>query len=483
MMLLPLVLLLSLAGPAEASLLEVALSAAEWLEGTARCRGTSRGRACSWPMNSTDDAPANYPYLSTSLYYGSPGIAIFLAQAGDATSGEQQRRWQDLSRAALEDVRAGVPGAIASYGPNVGFYYGLAGLAFALRATSQSWPDAAAFAAAAAELERHIFTVAPFAESPTATLWNNTDVAHGAAGTGLALLWASRAGSEALRQGASRAGRWLLTRAEAAAGGLRWARGPDTDGEHAGAYYPTFCCGTAGVGYFLAELSLAADEPGLLEAARAAAGHVLAVASAPRPGTLLLPHGEQAPDNALYYLGWCHGPPGWARLFVKLWEVTGEEVWLQRLAQAAKAVELFVVSDLDMLFPRGARPWQNLGQCCGAAAAGSFLLQVATSDLPLPPAAKRSALLAARRIADAIAAEAAPAPKGFAFPSPEEHAAPNDRRWQAGWMQGAAGVGSFLLQLHAVESGSCRGARLPWPDEPWRPCRVAANLETEVLVV
>ena len=40
---------------------------------------------------------------------------------------------------------------------------------------------------------------------------------------------------------------------------------------------------------------------------------------------------------------------------------------------------------------------------------------------------------------------------------------------QAGWMQGSAGVASFLLHLHAVNGGLRGGARVPWPDEPWAP--------------
>ena len=30
----------------------------------------------------------------------------------------------------------------------------------------------------------------------------------------------------------------------------------------------------------------------------------------------------------LYYMGWCGGPPGWARLFVKLWSATNDSRYL-----------------------------------------------------------------------------------------------------------------------------------------------------------
>ena len=138
-------------------------------------------------------------------------------------------------------------------GANVGLYYGLAGLAFGLRTARRN----AALEVAASAIERHIVgQVRPFAPPDgAATLWwNNTDVAHGAAGTGLYFLWLSRRASlppqarQAAIEAAKRAGHWLLSRAESVGDdGLRWARGPDTDGEHAHAYYPTFCCGGAGV--------------------------------------------------------------------------------------------------------------------------------------------------------------------------------------------------------------------------------------------
>merc|ERR1740117_1833643 len=99
---------------------------------------------------------------------------------------------------------------------------------------------------------------------------------------------------------------------------------------------------------------------------------------------MILPHGEQKPDTDVYFLGWCGGAPGWARLFVKLWQATHEEIWLQSLVKAVKGIEVFVLPNLTMMLPVGKNGvWQNLGQCCGAAAAGNFLLEFAESDLPI----------------------------------------------------------------------------------------------------
>lgn len=449
-------------------------------------------------MNSTDAAPLNHPFLADSLYYGPLGVAIYLRQLGSVQPG-----WRVLAESALEAgcsyVTSGA--AVREFGSNAGFYYGLAGIAYGLRVASEGMINASRFSDAASRLETHVLSsVAPFSSNTTAVLWNNTDVAHGAAGTGLYLLWLSRRESlppqarQAALEGAVRAGRWLLSRAEPVGSddGLRWARGPDTDGEHAHAYFPTFCCGGAGVAYMLLALSQApgvvgsADAPSFFDAARRGAAHVVSLGSAlPTADGLLVPHEEEGDGLREFYLGWCGGPPGWARLLVSMHRATRDARWLAPLAAATRSLLALVLpTSLAMLYPpaaAGSPPWDNLGQCCGASAAGQFLLDVGESDaaeLPLDATLKRNATAAGLRIAEAIAARgvaAAPDGRGMAMPSPEEHAAPLDTRWQAGFMQGAAGVGSFLLHAHAVASGSTAGRRVPWPDEPWGGTPVAST--------
>ena len=39
-------------------------------------------------------------------------------------------------------------------------------------------------------------------------------------------------------------------------------------------------------------------------------------------GILLVKHGEQGVDRSIYYIGWCGGAAGWARLFISLFKVT-----------------------------------------------------------------------------------------------------------------------------------------------------------------
>lgn len=385
-------------------LLTHAVGAASWLRDDADCSAT----ACCWPMNLTDDAPKQHPYISATLYYGAPGIALFLAQAS-----EVQPQLRNLTEMALGSILEAMPQR--DFGPNVGLYYGLAGVAFGLRTAGEGLPREAEYIAAALQLERHISAVAPFAPGAS-VMWNNTDVAHGAAGAGLHLLAAAEHSppehAAQLREAALHAGEWLLQVAEQApGGGLRWYRGPDTDGTHNNAYFPTFCCGTAGIGYYLSVLARRQAEAfkaaALAAAAKQAAEHVLALAVA-EDGTLLVPHEEEGAGLHMYYMGWCGGAAGWSRLFVAMWEQTGEQRWLEAVEAAARSVMKLALPQLAMFIPTppGGMPWQNLGQCCGVASVGTFLLQLATTTLPVNATVKQQALAAAREFGDRLMGKA-----------------------------------------------------------------------------
>ena len=94
-----------------------------------------------------------------------------------------------------------------------------------------------------------------------------------------------------------------------------------------------------------------------------------------------------------HHLRRCGGPPGWARLFVALWRATSDQRFVDLLAASVRATARLVPPSLSMLYPLppGGTPWDNLGQCCGASAAGTFLLRAAASAVPLPDDVRREA--------------------------------------------------------------------------------------------
>jgi hypothetical protein len=136
--------------------------------------------------------------------------------------------------------------------------------------------------------------------------------------------------------------------------------------------YPNFSHGTAGVGYFLTRLYAATREPAFLEAARAGARYLDAVATRAGGGELVFHHEPGGGD--LFYLGWCHGPAGTARFYHALGQVTGEHVWEEKIRAGARALLLSGVPE-----QRTPGFWNNVSQCCGDAAVAA---QSATAQRP-----------------------------------------------------------------------------------------------------
>ena len=121
----PALLLLCCASAARVSLAAAAGHALQHLLDTSQS-----GR---WAMNSTDGAPAQYPYIADTVYYGSGGPAIAFVQA--AQSGCYDDTFSTRLRAAADEALAVAAGVNRSqFGANTGLYYGQAGIAYALRA-------------------------------------------------------------------------------------------------------------------------------------------------------------------------------------------------------------------------------------------------------------------------------------------------------------------------------------------------------------
>src|SRR5690606_6242301 len=109
--------------------------------------------------------------------------------------------------------------------------------------------------------------------------------------------------------------------------------------------------------YFLASLHQAVADDDLLAAALAGETYLGTIATALPSGGRLVYHSD--PDNEeLFYLSWCHGPVGTARLYQRLGEITDERRYRDAVGQFAQALE-------DMRVPeRSPGFWNNVSQCC-----------------------------------------------------------------------------------------------------------------------
>src|SRR5262249_16155635 len=171
-----------------------------------------------------------------------------------------------------------------------------------------------------------------------------------------------------------------------------------------------------------------------LDAALAGAKYLQSIADTEGDGCLIF-HNE--PDGKdLYYLGWCHGPVGTARLFYRLYQATGDKTWLGGTGQSARSV-------MARGIPEKQTPgfWNNVSVCCGSAGVAEFFLSLhrLTRD---PTYLEFSERVTAQLLAKGTRDEA-----GLRWVQAEHRVKPELLIAQTGYSQGAAGVGMWLLHL------------------------------------
>lgn len=415
---------------AEHRYLDAAREAARWIAGT-RVR-TEHG--VTWPAD-----PARPEDLATSLYSGSPGVVLFLLDLARAT-GES---------AYLEDAVAGADHLLATLRPageDAGLYTGLSGQCFTLH---RAW-EASGLERFRSGARRCMDGVVAAARPAGAGVeWSpTTDIIGGSAGIGLTLLWAHRtlAVEGALDTAVAAADR-LLEVAIPSGDGVKWAMSPDVP-----RLMPNFSHGTAGIAYFLATVHGATGEERFLRGALAGGRYLQAVADTDGEACLVFHHEPEGED--LYYLSWCHGPAGTGRTFYRLHEVTGDREWLDWTRRAAAGIER---SGVPRMRPPGF--WNNVGRCCGNAGVADFYLDL------YGVLGERGYLSLAREMAEDLLERASRDGDGLRWVQAEHRVQPDNLAAQTGYMQGAAGIGSLLLRLHAVESGAPSPVVLP--DSPF----------------
>ena len=418
--------------PASSKYLDAARRAAIWLRAGKR----SVGDMAAWPAD-----PNNPKSVSPDLYSGTAGVILFFLEMHHATG--------DVT--FLADARAGANYLLWQLDDKKivwesGLYSGAAGVGHVLDRVFKT--TGAAQCRLGANKCVDLIKSQAFAVGNGAEWRGVTDVISGAAGIGLHLL---QHGKEFQDQNAidlaSRAGKRLIRQGQAEQGGLKWQMDPAFPRS-----MPNFSHGTAGVAYFLATLYQATEDKAFLESALAGAKYLEAVANTEGDRCLIFHHEPGGQD--LYYLGWCHGPVGTARLFYRLHQITKEERWLDWLMKCGRAL-------LKSGIPEKSQPgyWNNVSQCCGTAGIAEFCLE-------LHQISKHLAYLAfAERLAANLIERATPESGGLKWLQAEHRSKPKELVAQTGYMQGAAGVGMCLLRFDAFKRGKQSGNRLP--DSPF----------------
>jgi lantibiotic modifying enzyme len=410
---------------AERPNLEAALKAAKWLEKSAV--RTPHGLA--WPADPQDPKTIN-----NSLYAGTPGPVLFFLELYSSTANQDFLR---LARAGADELLAKLPDE-----KGLGLYEGIAGIGFTLEETFKATKDKRyrdGFLGCLRRIRESAVKAGRGIE------WSKvTDIISGSAGTGLFLLYANEELQEkSWLDLAEQAGKRLIDLGRPENTGLKWAMDPEFP-----RLMPNFSHGTAGIAYFLAVLCAETKKKEFLDAALAGARYLLSIAKTDGNACLIF-HNE--PDGKdLYYLGWCHGPVGTAQLFCRLYQITGGKDWIGWLQKSAHGI-------MNSGIPEKETPgfWNNDGICCGLAGAGDFFLNLFRTTR------EKSYLDFCRRITDKLMSKATIEDGGMKWVQAEHRTRPELLIAQTGLMQGASGIGLFLLHLDAFEQRKRPKINLP----------------------
>ncbi len=406
-----------------------------WLASTAQ-RGAN---GLTWAAD-----PLNAKSESYDLYNGMPGVVLFLLEYAHATGDRQALA--DASQAAntIVGVLSGPNESIERLG--TGLYVGVAGLAYVLLETYRATDNRAYLEAthkALAILKRAAKPVGDGVE------WGATsDIISGNAGSGLTLLYlADQLRDDSLVDLAACAARRLATLGVEEHGGLTWAMNPTFARR-----MPNFSHGTAGVSYFLATVAERTHGTQLLDVAARGAAYLQNVATRTENNGWKVFHSEPG-NESLYYLSWCHGPAGTARLYHRLGRSTQYKALGGEVARLAQGT---VDSGVPEQSPGY---WNNISQCCGNCGVVEFFASLYRTTR------EQKYLAFARRVMDNALGRATPEGGGSKWTQAEHRVQPNLLIAQTGLMQGAAGVG--LALLHLDNATNDRPDRIRLPDNPW----------------
>jgi lantibiotic modifying enzyme len=414
------------------------------------------------PSVVTEDWRETAPSLyRDSLYEGIAGLAPALAEIAAHRALRDDE--QDLTGRVVARLSA-----MARSRAEPSLYDGLAGDATALRMLA---PGAETVA-----LQRLTDLATPAGWNTTQPTDSGsdaqfTDIIAGSAGIVLTAIWAGGGHAEAI---ATTGGEALLQAADETPGGLDWGMLPGSTSRG-----PNYSHGTAGVSAALAIAGTALNRPDFVEAACRGAQHLLAVGSLEDDG-FIVPHTippttSRVVEPVTYT--WCHGPAGTSHLFTALSHAGVSEVDGIAVTELRQRC---LNSILTSGVPQRLRPgfWDNDGRCCGTAGVGDVLLD-AFQDCS-DPARAATLMEAARTMGDALVERAIRDEEGARWRFLEHRQDPPLLPPATSWMQGAAGIATYLFRLARVLEDGRDAMVVDRPDQWWAvPTHVRRGLRDQ----
>jgi lantibiotic modifying enzyme len=395
-----------------------------------------------------------------AIYSGNAGTALFFLELADATGDhsylEDAAQGADYVLATWKDVTS-FP-LIKLKNAHLDFNHGLSGTAYSLAQIGRATGERK-YRDAAIEITNRI--VAASTPAGGGIEWTGAQSAGlGDGSIALYLLWAARElGDPSYAKVAAKAGARFLEVAEREPdGGLKWVGFPfDKLGLAAGTYMPSFEFGTAGVAFVLARLYQETKDQRFLDAAQGGAKHLQRISTVKGDSALLF---YREPDQKnLFYLGYCSGPVGYARVFYSLYLITGNRDYLAWVERYARGIN-------ESGVPTQQTPglWNVVCQCCGTAGITDFFTSLYNVT------GKPEYLAFAKRVADYTVSRGTNLDgRGLRWYQAWTRVKPTDVSAETGFMIGASGVAASLLRLHRAEQNDYRA--LLFPDNPFPTTR------------
>ncbi len=411
----------------DAAATDLAEGALDWLLGSSQ--PTEVGLA--WTDARSDDE------ADPTLYSGGAGVLMALLEAHRHFGDD---RYAVAALACGRQLAADVEGY-----EHASLYFGLTGMAVALRALhdalGEAGPARAADVAMARVRER--FDGERWSDD-FELLGGNAGIAIGALAVGDAEL--------ALDAVAP-----YVDAAEPTTAGVQWEvrRGTAARLHHVSH-------GTLGIALALAAVGRAAQRPDLIELALAGAGDFVSRNDAGEEG-LLVAHSDPQYEPARverYSYGWCHGPAGDAQALRLLAAVTGDPAWSDLVDRCWQTV-------ISSGLPERLRPgfWDNSGRCCGTA---GVLAMACDREVECGDGMAFASVLV-----DDLVARATVDADGVRWSNHEHRATPSSLEPRVGWAMGNAGILCELLRFVRITTGKDQAYAAQWPDQPPAAERVA----------
>ncbi|MCP4724332.1 MAG: hypothetical protein GY863_04830, partial [bacterium] len=361
-----------------------------------------------------------------TLYHGSPGPVLFFLElykaSGDENAKEQAVKGANwlISQAHEENDSyfwSGFDYQGKPY-PDAGLYTGTAGVGTVFLEMYNVLKDDKylKYAKGAADY----LNSAAVSEGRGKRWSQVADIISGTAGTGMFMIKAAEILNEpGYLETAVQAGVFLIDQAIEEEDGHKWPiyKGYNT-------IYPNFSHGTSGIAYYLALLYKKTGDQQFLDIAVKGADWLINNRENPGEGAAWYHHEPDGKD--LYYVGYCHGPPGTARLFYQLYLDTEDEKWMDLVRESAKWL---MNTDLHEKEHDG---YWNVSLCCGTAGIGDFFANMYKIT------GNRIYYDWADQMVSELSKEATMENGNIKWYNAENRTRPDEKYTQTGWAQGAS---------------------------------------------